>query len=264
MARFSAVPLLDKYDVYQILMSYWAEVMHDDVSVITQDGWGAAAVVRELVVGKGEKSKETPDLVVGKKKYKMELIPPDLIVNRYFREERARLDAAQAECERLAQELESFLEENLGDDGLLEGATTEAGSVTKASLKSRYKELKKPGDAAEMVVIQECEARMELEAAARKAVAVAQEKLDALALAKYSNLGQCDTIGLLIETKWFLDIRRGVEADIHRVTQALADRLTTLEERYADTLAQLNAAFACLTIKVDAHLRTLVAQGARL
>ena len=39
----------------------------------------AAAVVRDLVTTKGEKSKEMPDLVVGKKKYKMDLIPPDLM-----------------------------------------------------------------------------------------------------------------------------------------------------------------------------------------
>jgi type I restriction enzyme M protein len=57
-------------------MDYWMDVMQDDVYVLSQDGWQAGKVLRELIVEKGEKLKETPDLVIGKKKYKAELLPP--------------------------------------------------------------------------------------------------------------------------------------------------------------------------------------------
>jgi hypothetical protein len=39
-------------------------VMQDDVYVLSQDGWQAGKVLRELIVEKGEKLKETPDLII--------------------------------------------------------------------------------------------------------------------------------------------------------------------------------------------------------
>jgi type I restriction enzyme M protein len=38
LARFAKADLLDKYDIYQLLMDYWAETMQDDVYVLVQDG----------------------------------------------------------------------------------------------------------------------------------------------------------------------------------------------------------------------------------
>ena len=43
LARFKPVPLLDEYDVYEQLMTYWHDVMHDDVFLIMNDGWLQAA-----------------------------------------------------------------------------------------------------------------------------------------------------------------------------------------------------------------------------
>ena len=52
--------------------------MQDDVYVISQDGWQAGSLIKELKVNKGSKLKEIPDLIIGKKKYKAEIIPPQL------------------------------------------------------------------------------------------------------------------------------------------------------------------------------------------
>jgi type I restriction enzyme M protein len=40
--------LIDKYDIYQHLMTYCAEVMQDDAYIITVDGWGAGNLVTRL------------------------------------------------------------------------------------------------------------------------------------------------------------------------------------------------------------------------
>ena len=72
--RFTGLPLLDAYDVYQKLMDYWDEVMQDDVYLIAADGWIEAAKPREVIQDK--QVKETPDLIIKKNKYKMDLIPP--------------------------------------------------------------------------------------------------------------------------------------------------------------------------------------------
>ena len=39
LGRFSDLPLLDPYDVYQCLMDYWDETMQDDVYLVVDDGW---------------------------------------------------------------------------------------------------------------------------------------------------------------------------------------------------------------------------------
>ncbi len=82
--RFADLPLLDPYDVYQRLMDYWDEVMQDDVYLIAADGWVEAAKPRGVIEDKEKKIKETPDLTIKRKKYKMDLIPPALIVARRF------------------------------------------------------------------------------------------------------------------------------------------------------------------------------------
>ncbi len=131
---YTNAPLLDRYDMYQIIMDYWAEVMQDDVYFITQDGWPATNALRELVVKKGEKLKETPDLVINRVKYKAELIPPALLVQRFFAGEQSVLDALQTTLDSATQELEAYIEEHAVEGGLLEEAQNDNGKVNKVVL----------------------------------------------------------------------------------------------------------------------------------
>lgn len=43
LATLAQVPLLDKYDLYQRLMTYWADAMQDDVYLIADEGWLGAS-----------------------------------------------------------------------------------------------------------------------------------------------------------------------------------------------------------------------------
>lgn len=53
--RFKAAPLIDGYDTYQRIMTFWSGVMQDDAYLIASDGWDAAKVMRELVKDKDGK-----------------------------------------------------------------------------------------------------------------------------------------------------------------------------------------------------------------
>jgi len=124
LARFKGgVPLLDEYDVYEQLMSYWHDTMHDDVFLVMNDGWLDAARPRKTIEDKDRKLSETPDLVVGAgrsaQKYKMDLVPPALVVKRYFAEDQADIDQLTAAVEEASQAVEAFLEEHAVEDGLL-------------------------------------------------------------------------------------------------------------------------------------------------
>ena len=62
-----AMPLLDEYDVYEQLMTYWHDTMHDDVFLIMNDRqwvW-AAAKPRQTIEDKERKLSENADLEVG-------------------------------------------------------------------------------------------------------------------------------------------------------------------------------------------------------
>jgi type I restriction enzyme M protein len=55
LAHYANKPLIDKYDVYQRLMDYWAETMQDDCYLIAGEGWKAETY---RVIEKDKKGKE--------------------------------------------------------------------------------------------------------------------------------------------------------------------------------------------------------------
>lgn len=258
LARFAKADLLDRYDIYQLLMDYWADIMQDDVYVLVQDGWAAGKVLRELVVKKGEKLKETPDLMIDKKKYKADLIPPSLIVGRYFADKQQHIDQLQANLDAISQELESLIEEHGGEESLLSDAQTDAGKVSKASVTARLKELKGDTSAKEEVsVLKQCLTLFDQEAEAKKAVKEAQEALDKAVFAQYPKLSEDEIKTLVVDDKWQATLKAAIQAEIERVTQQLANRVKTLEERYAEPLPQLMQDVEVLSSKVDEHLKKM-------
>ena len=251
---YARVPLLSKYDIYQILMDYWAEVMQDDVYVLVQDGWQAGKVLRELVVKKGEKLKETPDLVIGKAKYKAELIPPALIVARFFAEEQAKVDSLQSALDSASQELETYLEENSGDDGLLNDALNDKDKVTKATVTAR---LKLASDPDEKAALKQAKKLFDAEAYAKKALKEAQDALELAVFKQYPKLSIDEIKSLIVDGKWQATLQSNIVAEIERVTQQLANRVKELEERYSEPLPALTQSVENFSDKVAGHLKAM-------
>ncbi|MEY4210376.1 MAG: hypothetical protein RLZ92_755, partial [Pseudomonadota bacterium] len=246
--------LLNKYDVYQILMDYWAEVMQDDVYVLVQDGWSAGKTLRELVAQKGEKLKETPDLIINKAKYKAELIPPALLVARYFQTQQTRIEQIQGDLDAASQELESYLEEHSGDDGLLSEALNDKDKVTAASIKAR---LKLATDPDEKAVLQQTQKLFDAEADAKKSLKEQQEALDLAVFKHYASLSEAEIKTLIVEDKWLASLQANIQAEIERVTQQLANRVKELEERYAEPLPTITQSIDELSKKVAGHLKAM-------
>ena len=246
--------LLNKYDVYQILMDYWAEVMQDDVYVLVQDGWQAGKTLRELVAQKGEKLKETPDLIINKTKYKAELIPPALLVARYFQAQQAIIDQIQADLDAASQELESYFEEHSGDDGLLSEALNDKDKVTAAGIKAR---LKLATDTDEKAALQQAQQLFDAELEAKKSLKEHQEALDLAVFKHYPTLSEAEIKTLIVEDKWLASLQANIQAEIERVTQQLANRVKELEERYSEPLPGIEASVETLSQRVYRHLAAM-------
>lgn len=197
--RYANAPLLDKYDTYQILMDYWNESLQDDVYAVSQDGWQVGAQLRKLVVAKGEKLKEEPDLTINKVKYKAELIPPALIIDRYYNDEQAHVEALQAELDTLSSTIADYVEEHGDEEGLLADASTDKGSFTKSSVNAR---LKLATDSDEKDVLHQLLSYFDSEATAKKSLKEVQEALDLAVFKHYPTLNEAAIKVLLIEDKW--------------------------------------------------------------
>ena len=255
LTQYSDAPLLDKYDIYQLIMDYWAQTLQDDVYLITQDGWQAGKTLRVLSAKKGQKLKETPDLIIGKNKYKAELIPPALLVARYFSDEQKQIDILQASLDNTVQQLETYIEENTGsEDGVLVEALTDSGKISKASVTARLKLAK---EREEIRALNQVKSLILQEANAKKAVKTAQEALDLQLLNRYPTLEVHEIKTLIVEDKWHATLHGNITAEIERVTQQLANRVKTLEERYAQPLPELTQNVSELATKVEQHLKAM-------
>lgn len=254
LTAYDNIALLSKYDVYQLLMDYWQETMQDDVYVLVQDGWDAGKNLRELMVAKGEKLKEVPDLVIGKAKYKAELIPPALLVKRFFAAQQTELDRLQSELDSISQELESYIEEHSAEDGLLADALNDKDKVTAASIKAR---LKLASDPDERKALQQVQRLFDSEGSSKKAVKEQQDKLDLLVFKRYATLTTNEVKTLLVQDKWQATLQASIQAEIERMGQQLASRVKDLEERYSEPLPKISQSVDVLSAKVAEHLKAM-------
>ena len=263
LTQFENLPLLDSYDVYQELMDYWDDVMQDDVYLITTDGWVKASQPRDIIQEKN--LKETPDLTIKKKKYKMDLIPPALIVARYFPDEQAEIDTLQTVLETAEQALDEYIEEHTGDERLLSEVVNDSGNVTKTSVNARLKELtpdlmmlqEAQDNDEEYDALEHCLSLIDAKAKADKAVKTAQFALDEQVLAHYATLTEDEIKQLVVDDKWFATIKAAISGEVQRLTQNLTERVKELEERYAQPLPSLVQDVQEFSMKVEKHLSNI-------
>ncbi|MCQ6261300.1 N-6 DNA methylase [Alcanivorax sp. MM125-6] len=262
---FTDVPLLDRYAVYQCLMDYWADVMQDDVYLIAAEGWQEAAKPRGVIENKERRIKEEPDLTVGSgkkaKKYKLDLIPPALVIARYFPDQQARLEELQTKAETASRELEEFIEEQDGEEDPLSEVKNDKGKVTKTEIPKRLKVLKDELEVDdEIAALKQCKKLIDNDANAKKAVKEARTELDQAVLARYGELTEDEIKQLAVDDKWLADIRAAIESEVGRITNQLAGRVRELEERYAEPLPFIEREVEALTTRITGHLEKMGVQ----
>ena len=252
LTRFSNVPLLERYDVYQRLMDYWEETMQDDLYLVSTEGWLGASKPRVIVEESDQKLKETPDLIVGRKKYKTDLIPPELLIARYFAREESDLKSLVTASEAAAQTLEEFVEAHSGEDAILDDARDDKGTVKKGLVTELLEA--EQGDEEDTKILVRCLKLIEARAEAEGAAKHAREALDAKVLAQYGELSERDVKVLGIDHKWLSSLKALVASEVEQVIRRLVSRVTELETRYSAPLPEIEREAEALRTKVCAHL----------
>ena len=250
LAFYTGKPLIDKYDVYQHLMDYWAETMQDDCYLITADGWVATAY-RIIEVKKNKEGKTIKEVDKG---WACDLVPKQLIVSRYFATQQAAIRELEASLESVAAQVAELEEEHGGEDG----AFAELDKVNKANVAARLKEIK--GDKTAKEEIAALDAWLQLstqEADLKKSLKDAEAELDALAYAKYPKLSEAEIKTLVVDNKWLAALGADIHGEMDRISQALTRRVKELAERYETPLPVLTDNVASLSLRVEAHLRKM-------
>ena len=195
----------------------------------------------------------------------MDLIPPALIVARYFPDEQAEINTLQTALETAEQALEEYIEEHTGDDGLLSEVVNDSENVTKTRVNARLKvltpNLLTPNNVEEndeeRDALEHCLSLIDTKAKADKAVKDAQLALDQQVLARYDTLTETEIKQLVIDDKWFATIQAAITGEVQRLTQNLTERVKELEERYAQPLPALAHDVQEFSMKVDKHLSNM-------
>ena len=262
LARFAAAPLTDRYDAYQRIMAYWAEAMQDDAYIIAGEGWDAARELREARSEVSDDGKvkwlEEADLVVKQGKTMRlvaDVLPPRLIIARFFSDRQEKLDAAEARAEELSREIEELVEEHGQEGGLLSDALTDAGKITAGSVKARLKAT--DVDAEETAALKHAAKLIESEAAAKKEAKDIEAALIAAVLKQYPQLTDTAIRELVVEDKWLRSLSAAIQAEIEARTEQLNARVRALTERYGKTLPDMADKVELLSSKVFSHLQAM-------
>jgi type I restriction enzyme M protein len=225
-------------------MTYWLETMQDDAHLIAVDGWKA-----EIAHVKGKKDEWDSDL-----------LPKQLVINRYFAAEQKDIAQLEADCDAISRQKEVMEEDHSGEDGLLEEVKTEKGKISRGNVQKRIKEIKNDIDAdaaEELEVLVAYLELMELEAGANKKIKDAQKALDKKVIDRYKALTEDEVKIMVVGDKWLAAISADVNTEVERISQRLTLRIKELAERYDSPMPAMNAQLDELEMKVNEHLEKM-------
>ncbi len=251
LASFRPSPLIDPYAVYQRLMEFWSSVLQDDAYLIADAGWLAAARPRLIVELPDQKTKEVPDFLLGKQKFKSDLVPASLVTAHFLQPESEALEALEAQSEAIEQGLAEMLAEHGTEGGLLEEVVTDAGKSTKQAVTTRLRELASDDDADERAQLTACLDLLTSQATNKAQVKAAKEGLNARLVDLYDTLTESDFRALVVEDKWLGRLASDIERELAALSAVLTGRVKELGVRYELPLPALRQSLEALGDAVD-------------
>ena len=193
--------LVDAYEVYDVLLNYWADVMQDDCYMIANDGW-TYPEVRAVKSAKGKDKTIMYDEIV------CDLLPVNILLAEFFTKETDEIAGLSAQIEQKQQALDELLEA-AGDD------EDEQSEVKKSA---DYKKIDKE------------------RSALGKTLKEKRVALTDAVVKKYAALTEDEIKMLVVERKWLASVVGSCETLMQNVTHQIASDVTALAERYETTL----------------------------
>lgn len=255
--EFEKVGILDKYGVYQLFKDYYNEVLQDDWFLISFNGFISAKELRKLTPLKDKNKKanylEEPDFVIQKTYYKSDLIPKNLIKQRFFEKETKELEALENALNEKEALLDEFIEEHSNEEGLFDGL-----KINESVLK---KELKNATDLEDKQILKTALELLEAKNKALKMKNKAYEELELKAFHQYKNLEINEIKDLIIKDKWLKSLKNALENKIQKRINAFISALNGIIQTYSNSLLELDKEVKESESKVLEHLKDLGLMG---
>lgn len=254
-AEYAPVTLIDKYDAYEVLLSYWDETMADDVYIIVQDGYDA---VREIeVFNKTTTKKKKDGTKVDQEKetgWDGKLVPKALIIEMFFSADQKVIDDTETVIAVALAELDEMIE-NAEEDSVINNVLKDNGNIDKPLLKKKLKD--KELDIEDKATLQKFQVLVTRVDEGSKVVKELSTTLDKKARDNYPKLTNKEIIELLLNRKWYRSLMSGVYALYTAVSHRISDRVTELADCYEKTMPQLESEVSALESKVKSHLERM-------
>ena len=202
---------VDAYEVYEILMNYWAETLQDDCYLISRDGWKAEL----LPSAKKNATWES---------YVCELLPVEIIARVKFGEELTSINLLKTHLEEVVQNI-AEIDEKLADEESEEEIDEEGLKTTRKALEYSVKQFK-------------------------KAIKDETEKLTTKIVNYYAGLDERAIKRHVIGDKWTATLESRFAAELARVKAKIVADVKSLAARYAVTLPDAERAVDELSAKV--------------
>ncbi|MGL2462984.1 type I restriction-modification system subunit M [Helicobacter pylori] len=255
--EFEKIEILDKYGVYQLFKDYYNEVLQDDWFLLSFNGFISAKELRKLTPLKDKNKKanylEEPDFVIQKVYYKSDLIPKNLIKQRFFEKEAKELEELENALNEKEALLDEFIEEHSNEEGLFDGL-----KINESVLK---KELKNATDPEDKQILKTALALLEAKNKALKMKNKAYEELELKAFHQYKNLEINEIKDLIIKDKWLNSLKNALENKILKRTNAFISALNEIIQTYSNSLLELDKEVKESESKVLEHLKDLGLMG---
>ena len=242
--KFSKLELVDKYSIYQKLMTYWDETMQDDVYLISLNGWNAATFSIEDSKGKT-------------KGWDSELVPKNIVIQKYFAKQKIAIDELERKLEDIILQMQTIDEENQVEEDLFSEVRINE-KISKKDLAKRIKEIKNDSEFFdELEILTKYQNLTEEEKKLKKEIKTSEEKLDEDVHKRYADLKESEIKKLIIQDKWLDSLNHFIDAELEQISYNLAGRIDELAERYDVSLSDLTNDVQVLAKNVDEHLKQM-------
>ena len=240
----AGLKLVNPYNVYEILMNYWAEAMQDDCYMISRDGW-------KVSLNETKKKSTFEDL-------ECDLLPVSVVVGKFFAANYEAILAKRAEIEQISVEIEGLPEEN--PDAFDESIYEMLEKVNEANVKKAVAAQKKHSIEADARMVEVWNQYLALCTRKKEASKEHSALVDALTeevKKKYAAFTADGIRDLVINDKWLKEVRSRSEAENKRVCESISSQVLVLNERYAKPLPTINNEIAKLSAEVDGFLKEM-------
>jgi type I restriction enzyme M protein len=250
--EYEPVILVDKYDAYDVLLSYWNDVMSDDVYMLVQDGYKA---VREIeTFYKTTENKKTGEKKKKETGWNGKLVPKTLVIEMFFTADQKAINDKESTITADQAELDELIK-NAEEDSVIKEVLKDDGSLDKPELKEKLKDKTLAVD--DKTVLQSLSDLVVRVDEGTKALKDLRADLDKKTRDQYAKLTNTECLVLLLKRKWYRSLIGGIDALYTAVSHRIAEQVTELADRYGQTLPELEAEVAELEDKVKTHLERM-------